>query len=559
MKIYVLILFIFMAHMMPWNLFAQKGELTGIVKDEKTGEGLPFANVFISKTTLGTVTDIKGAYTLKNIPAGAQELVCSFVGYQTFIKKLEINPGEPGKLNITLRPDVAVLREVEVSSKRDKAWERKLVYFKKVFLGDDELGRDCKILNPWVIDFDEKQVDGKVVFTAKSARFIEIDNFALGYHVSYFLNNLEATDDYYLINGQSRFTELKTINPGTAKKWIANRANAFSGSSRHLFKSIVKGSSTKEGFQVYVSKNKIFASYDPTRYFTKQIGANVFPVATERIVSPGPYEGTYYINFNSPLIEVHYLGKTAEPNTYPDVVNPVSWIEIKNNPVLVNEEGIPLNTNFLIYSGAMSSSRIGSLLANDFIPEKYSPIQTQVQAAKDKLRNPRVGSSNYMANSQERVYVHTNKAYYYPGETIWFATYLNCRHPTARDSMSRVVYVELINSEGKIEASRALFVENGSGAGDFMLSNKEGDYLVRAYTQWMLNYPSSTIFTKPIKVIAPYKIPISDPEVTIEQGSLQLSITPDKSSYGLRDKITLSMKLTSEGGQPTGPPSLKYF
>jgi len=49
--------------------FAQTtGTIKGKVTDSKTGEALPFCNVFINNTTLSTVTDIDGNFTLIDIP-----------------------------------------------------------------------------------------------------------------------------------------------------------------------------------------------------------------------------------------------------------------------------------------------------------------------------------------------------------------------------------------------------------------------------------------------------------------------------------------------------------
>jgi TonB-dependent receptor len=50
-----------------------------IAKDTK--EALPGANVFVKGTSLGAATDLKGAFTISNVPSGEQTLVVSFIGY----------------------------------------------------------------------------------------------------------------------------------------------------------------------------------------------------------------------------------------------------------------------------------------------------------------------------------------------------------------------------------------------------------------------------------------------------------------------------------------------
>jgi len=53
--------------------------ISGTVTDD-TGEPLPFANVYVEGTTVGTTTDIDGNYTLK-VPEGASNIRVSYTGY----------------------------------------------------------------------------------------------------------------------------------------------------------------------------------------------------------------------------------------------------------------------------------------------------------------------------------------------------------------------------------------------------------------------------------------------------------------------------------------------
>ena len=58
-----------------------KSVIKGIVKDAKTGEGLPVVNVKIKGTYYGTVTDFDGHYTIPKINPGSYTLEFSLVGY----------------------------------------------------------------------------------------------------------------------------------------------------------------------------------------------------------------------------------------------------------------------------------------------------------------------------------------------------------------------------------------------------------------------------------------------------------------------------------------------
>lgn len=57
----------------------QQRSISGTVTGED-GEGLPGASVVVKGTTVGTTTDVNGAFNL-NVPPDAQALVISYIGY----------------------------------------------------------------------------------------------------------------------------------------------------------------------------------------------------------------------------------------------------------------------------------------------------------------------------------------------------------------------------------------------------------------------------------------------------------------------------------------------
>jgi len=87
--------------------FAQK-QVTGTVTDSDTGEPIIGAAVKLPGTTTGTLTDIDGKFTLKNIPSSAKTIAVSFMG----MKSVEV----PIKANMTiaLESDTKDLGEVMV-------------------------------------------------------------------------------------------------------------------------------------------------------------------------------------------------------------------------------------------------------------------------------------------------------------------------------------------------------------------------------------------------------------------------------------------------------------
>ena len=49
-------------------LFSQGGSIRGHIIDAQTNESLPYANIFIDNTTIGTATDVNGDFIIKEVP-----------------------------------------------------------------------------------------------------------------------------------------------------------------------------------------------------------------------------------------------------------------------------------------------------------------------------------------------------------------------------------------------------------------------------------------------------------------------------------------------------------
>lgn len=113
----LLVLSIFMFLLCP--CYAQyDAHLTGHVLDEKTGEHLPFVNVQLKGTNIGTVTDESGHYFLKDIPIGKQTIVFSYVGYETLELPITIVEDKTTELKATIREASQQLNSVVVTANR---------------------------------------------------------------------------------------------------------------------------------------------------------------------------------------------------------------------------------------------------------------------------------------------------------------------------------------------------------------------------------------------------------------------------------------------------------
>ncbi len=113
---------------------------------------------------------------------------------------------------------------------------------------------------------------------------------------------------------------------------------------------------------------------------------------------------------------------------------------------------------------------------------------------------------------QEKVYLHTDKPHYSMGETIWWKAYLVEGQFHLPDAPSNTVYVELIDPAQNVIATRNIKIEDGGGAGDFTLDGDlpEGEYVLRAYTNYMRNFDDSYFFKRSFQVFNPYQDGSSD-------------------------------------------------
>ncbi len=87
---------------------AQISKVTGVVTSYEDGLPVVGASILVKGTTVGTVTDIDGNFTLNNVPSSARTLQVSFIG----MKSVEVAIKEV--VNVVLHSDTEVLDEVMV-------------------------------------------------------------------------------------------------------------------------------------------------------------------------------------------------------------------------------------------------------------------------------------------------------------------------------------------------------------------------------------------------------------------------------------------------------------
>ena len=92
-------------------VWAQERSVTGKVTAAEDGLPLPGVNVVVKGTSLGTVTNTEGIYTL-NVPANGTTLIFSFIGLTT----QEVEIGARSTVDLQMGQDMQQLGEVVVTA-----------------------------------------------------------------------------------------------------------------------------------------------------------------------------------------------------------------------------------------------------------------------------------------------------------------------------------------------------------------------------------------------------------------------------------------------------------
>ena len=122
--------------------------------------------------------------------------------------------------------------------------------------------------------------------------------------------------------------------------------------------------------------------------------------------------------------------------------------------------------------------------------------------------NTQLISAQKIVALDESVYVHANASTFVTGETLLYKIYCLKSSDKTPSIISKIAYVELVDSNKKSVFKTKIALENSYGQGDYFIPTtlKTGNYKLIGYTDWMLNKPTSDLFQIDITIINPYKV-----------------------------------------------------
>ncbi|HEY9000585.1 MAG TPA: hypothetical protein VIM89_04490 [Mucilaginibacter sp.] len=117
---------------------------------------------------------------------------------------------------------------------------------------------------------------------------------------------------------------------------------------------------------------------------------------------------------------------------------------------------------------------------------------------------------------QEKIFVHTDKEAYLTGEILWIKIYNTDGAANKLLDISKVVYVEILDYKHIPVLQAKIAMKQGMGNGSFYLpfSLSTGNYLLRAYTNWMKNFDAGYYFEKQISILNTVKASPEQPKPT---------------------------------------------
>ncbi|MFY9150397.1 MAG: TonB-dependent receptor [Prolixibacteraceae bacterium] len=118
---------------------AQTAVLKGKITDAMSNESLPFVNVVISGTSIGTVTDENGNFQFQNLTPGFIRLQASSVGYHDVLSaQIEVNNAKVSFLEIKMEKQDLQIDEVTVTASPFRKTEESPVSLKTIGIAEIE-------------------------------------------------------------------------------------------------------------------------------------------------------------------------------------------------------------------------------------------------------------------------------------------------------------------------------------------------------------------------------------------------------------------------------------
>ena len=352
------LIFLFLLLLSSFGSYAQF-TVAGRVVDSATKEPMTGASVYCQNTTIGTVTNKDGGFSLQ-LKSGGYDLIITYTGYQT--KQIRISHTDEKIPDIEMVKEEKSLGEVVIKSSNEvkDGWEKYGTFFLEHFIGATPNAAKCTLLNPEVLHFYLLKKSNKLRVLATDP--LQIENKALGYNLRY---QLDSFIYYYgnginLYRGYCLYSEMDGSD-SLKRQWTINRTQAYYGSKLQFMRSYYDSTLAEDGYSVAMLDendntkfNKITDVYD-TAYYGGLDSSNQVEVWYPRKLS---------ITYSKKKPEPEYLRQFKYPK---NVATQITYVEFTDG-IAIKENGYFYDQKDLVSQGYWSWKNLADQLPYDYLP-----------------------------------------------------------------------------------------------------------------------------------------------------------------------------------------------
>lgn len=351
------------------NLFAQN-KFTGRVINDADLIPIAGASVYFNNTSIGTITNDKGEFSILNAISG--EVIISCVGYERLIHKLDTGRVSGKSFTFKLVEKQATLKNVLILP--DALRRRYLELFKNNFLGLTEEADMSRIININAINF--AAANEKKAIIAYSDTPLTIINRKLGYIikfdlVEFYYNEQTGQTSFY---GYTRYEDM-----GDKKRWTKNRQRAYYGSTLHFFRSLINNDLEKESFSITrVKADSIKQTNDQGLPYFKKFDLAI-PVTVTDIVKKDSSANLNVVSwkdrlmvqyYKNPASKIYLSKKVMLTGNLPTGVR--SYVKINAENIHIDSYGILADPMNIFFSGYWVYEKAANLLPYNYFPDKIN-------------------------------------------------------------------------------------------------------------------------------------------------------------------------------------------
>ncbi len=565
---------------LPNNLEANISEqISGRITDAKSGAAIPYANIEVFGSLIGTSSNDLGEFILE-VDALPVTIVISHLNYDK--KVVEVT--NTSNLSIQLTPLVNSLNEVILSarkksnypydlavnafSKTRKSTDKKnygQAFYRQKSKNDDEYTEFSEII--YDTEFSAEGIDDWQILEGRYAlkrEKINNSNFTL---LSRILKSIQPdTDDiiFPLSYDVKEYYDVKIIDmlssdgDDIAVLWFKPLPNistpAFEGEAYINTKTLdvlkINGKVVNDWLDFIKFREKRTYTKNYTLFYEmafKKSAKNDLLIDYVKV----EHSFDYYRNDNllthvsstSNLTFFEHYNPDSPRRFKKSFRNPKSDWETLNK-IGYNEKF--WTDNPIVKRTPVEDEVIASFEKNNAFESIFLNTKEQIAFMQSNLKGDVFienfdellrNYNNY--NPLEKVFLHTDKDAYFAGEMIWYNGYavLGAYHHFSTGSMQ--IHVDLIDENNTVVVSKIHKLIEGKGEGNIIIPTElpEGKYQLRAYTNWMRNFDDAFFFTKTIQLLNTNK---KEDNKLITNNTVDLQFFPEggHAVNGLNGKIT---------------------